>query len=90
MDVFHVREHLHACGRVLYGDQTPEARRWAEPRLETVLASGPMVLLRELEQVRTEVNDAAQGEALDSLTAYLQPNILYGAQWDAYRTEKAA
>lgn len=75
VDVFHVSEHLHACGRVLYGDQTPEARQWSEQRLETVLSSGPMTLLRELEQVRTEVNDETKREALDSLMAYLKPNI---------------
>ena len=47
VDVFHVSEHLHGCGRSLYGDQTEEARQWAVDRLQTLLASGPIALLRE-------------------------------------------
>jgi len=75
VDVFHVSEHLHACGRSLYGDQTVEARQWADDRLNTLLASGPMALLRELEEARTETADEAKHKALDGLLAYLKPNI---------------
>ena len=34
-----------------------------------------MVLLRELEQTRTETPDEAKRKALESLMAYLKPNI---------------
>lgn len=75
VDVFHVSEHLHACGRSLYGDQTAEARQWADDRLQRLLASGPMVLLRELEEARSRTLHEAGQKALDSLLAYLKPNI---------------
>jgi hypothetical protein len=75
VDVFHVSEHLHACGRVLYGDQTPEARQWAEQRLETVLASGPVALLQELAQAQSRTIDETKRKTLESLVSYLKPNM---------------
>ena len=75
VDVFHVSEHLHACGRVLYGDQTPEARQWAEQRLETVLASGPVALLHELAQAQSKTIDETKRKTLENLVSYLKPNI---------------
>ena len=75
VDVFYVSEHLHACGRSLYGDHTEAARQWADHRLHTLLASGPMVFLRELAQVRTEAPDATKPKALENRMAYLKPNI---------------
>jgi len=75
VDVFHVSEHLHACGRSLHGDQTEEARQWADDRLHTLLHSGPMVLLRELEQTRSQTPDHAKQRALANLIGYLKPNI---------------
>jgi hypothetical protein len=75
VDVFHVSEHLHACGRTLYGDQTPEAREWAERQLETALASGPIALLRELDHTLTGTAEVTKRQAVEGLIAYLKPNI---------------
>ncbi len=75
VDIFHVSEHLHACGRSLYGDQTQAARQWADDRLDTVLGPGPIALLRELKQTRSETQDEAKQKALDSLIGYLTPNV---------------
>ena len=76
VDVYHVSEHLHACGRSLYGDHTPQARCWAEARLATVLRAGPMELLRELQQAALVTPPEAGGrKALEGLIEYLKPNI---------------
>jgi len=75
VDVFHVSEHLHACSRQLYGDQTVDARQWADDRLQALLAHGPMMLMRELEEARTATPDEAKRNALESLISYLTPNI---------------
>lgn len=75
VDVFHVSEHLHACGRVLHGDHTPQARAWADERLALLLSSGPMSLLRDLEQALQQEPTAPAQDALKSLIDYLKPNI---------------
>lgn len=75
VDVYHVSEHLHACGRALYGDHTPQARCWAEARLATVLRAGPMELLRELQQALVTPPEAGGRKALEGLIEYLKPNI---------------
>jgi len=75
VDVFHVSEHLHACGRSLDGECSVEARQWAEDHLQMLLASGPITLLDDLEKARAQVLDDAKQKALDSLMAYVKPNI---------------
>ncbi len=75
VDIYHVSEHLHACGRALYGDRTPQARGWAEERLATVLHSGPVALLRELKESRVAQPESAGRSALESLIEYLKPNL---------------
>jgi len=50
-------------------------RQWADDRLHTLLASGPMALLRELDKIRTAIPDEAKQEAVESLMTYLKPNI---------------
>lgn len=75
VDVFHVSEHLHACGRSVHGDQSADARGWAEAQLDTLLESGPMALLNELRQTLADTEDEAKRQALENLMNYLTPNI---------------
>jgi len=75
VDVFHVSEHLHACGRSLHGDHTEAARQWADRHLDLLLASGPMALLRALQSAQAETSDDAKRHSLEELIAYLKPNI---------------
>ncbi len=75
VDVFHVSEHLHACGRALYGDPTPEARPWADTRLATRLAEGPLTLLHELDQDRLVTIDETKQCAVERLASYLKSNL---------------
>ena len=75
VDIFHVSEHLHACGRMLHGEHTPQARGWADERLLMLLQSGPMELLRTLEQLRATQPSAEAVKAIEDLMGYLKPNI---------------
>jgi len=75
VDIFHVSEHLHACGRVLHGEHAPQARAWADERLLMLLRSGPMELLRHLEQLQTAQASAEAVKAIEDLVGYLKPNI---------------
>jgi hypothetical protein len=91
IDVFHVSEHLHACGRVLHGDGTPAARAWAETSLQRLLQHGPLVLLNELEQQQREQpgrskRRVARRQALQSLINYLRPNV--NGLWYAARLQR--
>ncbi|MFH1186048.1 MAG: ISKra4 family transposase [Chloroflexota bacterium] len=75
VDIFHVSEHLHECGRGLHGDHTPQARAWADEQLLMLLRSGPMELLRSLEQLRAVQASAGTVKAIEDLIGYLKPNI---------------
>jgi len=75
VDIFHVSEHLHACGRVLHGEYTPEARAWADERLLMLLQSGSVELLRNLDQLRVAQVSAEGARAVEDLIGYLKPNI---------------
>ena len=75
VDVFHVSEHLHACGRVLYGETTPQARGWAEARLLTLLRDGPLQLLAALRVERRGQRSRKKRRALTELVNYLTPNV---------------
>ena len=75
VDVFHVSEHLHACGRVLYGEHTSAAREWADARLGMVLRWGPVALLRELEREGSEQSVEGARKAVEDLIGYVKPNL---------------
>jgi hypothetical protein len=75
IDIFHVSEHLHACGRVLHGDGTPAARAWAERNLRQLLQEGPLRFLGHLSELRRTHRRRAHRKALQSLANYLRPNI---------------
>lgn len=80
LDVFHVSEHLHACGKVLHGEHSAEAREWSERRLEELIAGGPIRFLESLEQERAGLRGGskavqAKRKALTSLSDYLRPHV---------------
>jgi hypothetical protein len=75
VDVFHVSEHLHACGRVLHGEATPKAREWAEQRLMVLLNDGPLQLLAALGAERRGQRTKKKRRALTELVNYLRSNV---------------
>jgi hypothetical protein len=86
IDIFHVSEHLHACGRVLHGDGTPAARAWAERCLWQLLREGPLHLLEHLAELQRTHRRRAHRKALQSLANYLRPNL--DGLWYAKRLER--
>lgn len=75
VDVFHVSEHLHDCGRALHGEHTPNAREWADQRLDTLVTHNPVDLVRDIEQPAASVTTDAPQKALSSLRGYLASNL---------------
>jgi hypothetical protein len=74
VDVYHVSEHLHACGRELHARDAGAGRAWADERLELLIAQGPMTLLEHLDRERAACGPE-QTKSLDALIGYLKPNI---------------
>jgi len=74
VDVYHVSEHLHACGKALF-DQPDAARTWAEQALHTILSHNGPTLIRQLQTQcdRLEPNDTRR-TALNQLIGYLSDN----------------
>jgi hypothetical protein len=75
VDVYHVSEHLHACGRSLHGEHTPAARAWADERLRTLLEQGAVQLLAALPAEQRGQRNRLKRRALLELMNYLTPNL---------------
>jgi len=75
VDIYHVSEHLHACGRSLCGDGTSAARAWAEQRLGELLEAGPVRFLESLAAERRQQRGAVRRRAVQALENYLRPNV---------------
>lgn len=74
VDVYHVSQHLHQCGRELLGEG-PAARAWAQQRLMTALqANGPALIRRIESDASQETQGSTRRKALEDLLKYLLPN----------------
>ena len=74
VDVYHVAQHLHACGRGLLGEGAA-ARAWADGRLVTALeGNGPALIRRVESDASGEAAGSARRKALDDLLTFLRPN----------------
>lgn len=73
VDVYHVGQHLHQCGRELFGEGAA-ARAWADEGLMTALrCNGPMLIAR-VEAEQRSVNQPSKHQAMEKLLTYLRPN----------------
>jgi hypothetical protein len=74
VDVYHVSQHIHQCGRDLLGED-PAARTWADERLGVALErNGPSLVARLEAELREAGDDPTKQTALEKLLTYLQPN----------------
>jgi hypothetical protein len=73
VDVYHVSEHLHDCGKAIHGEGAA-ARRWAEARLKHLLEHDGPGLIERLQSERRTFDPPEQTKALDGLIGYLQSN----------------
>jgi hypothetical protein len=72
VDVYHVSQHLHDCGKALLGEG-PAARAWAEQRLRCLLELGGPGLIDRLNAERTAETPPRRA-AIDRLLGYLGDN----------------
>jgi hypothetical protein len=74
VDVYHVSQHLHQCGRALLGEGT-DARAWADDRLAIALSQNGPAMIRQIEsEACGEAAGATCRKALDELLTFLRPN----------------
>ena len=73
VDVYHVSEHLHQCGRALLGEGEA-ARGWAEAELEQLIVLGGPGFLRRLDEQVERASEPSQVMALRNLRVYLEGN----------------
>jgi hypothetical protein len=77
VDVYHVGQHLHRCGRELLGEGR-DARAWADERLMVALGRNGPALIAQIESEAAAAAAAsstpARGKPLDDLLTFLRPN----------------
>ena len=74
LDWYHLAEHVHAAAAVLFGEGTPNARRWSERR-KTELWNGQVAkTLRCLRALPPQTRAKAKRETVRQLIGYLENN----------------
>ena len=74
LDVFHVSQHIHDCGKVLFGERSPAARPWSVAQLQNLIEHGAVQYLKDLKDLRKIHKKEEKIKAIDSLLGYLEPN----------------
>ena len=83
LDVFHVSQHIHDCGKAVFGEKSPAARAWSEAQVQSLIEQGPVWYLDALKSFQSTQTDAGKIEgkiegkikAVESLLGYLTPNV---------------
>jgi hypothetical protein len=75
LDVFHVSQHIHDCGKILFGEKSPQARPWSQAQLQSLIEHGPVQYLKDLKSLQALHKEAEKIKAIQSLWGYLQPNL---------------
>jgi hypothetical protein len=71
VDYYHASEQVWACGRVLYGEGTPETERWARARLAEVWEGGAERLLKGLWGTAGRLRGETRQKRLRQLIGYV-------------------
>jgi len=74
LDVFHVSEHIHDCGKAIHGQSNTQARVWSKTQVQSLIENGPVRYIRDLTAFAALHSDPAKIKALESLLNYLTPN----------------
>jgi hypothetical protein len=74
VDVYHLSQHLHQCGRELFGEGH-DARTWAEEKLDVALEHNGPALIEHLEgEAQSEPEASSRRQSLEGLLRFLYPN----------------
>jgi hypothetical protein len=73
VDIYHVSQHIHDCGKRLFGEGE-QARQWAGQRRMELLESGGPSFLAALDRDMAKASSAEERETLGKLRSYLRDN----------------
>jgi Uncharacterised protein family (UPF0236) len=73
LDLFHVKQRIWELAQALPGEQTPQARQWAETQCQRVEQGQAQAVLKALRLLKPKRTKAR--ELVDSLVTYLTPNL---------------
>jgi hypothetical protein len=73
VDVYHVSQHLQACGKAMFGDGA-EARRWGDRRRDRLLEIQGPRFIAELDADIGRAAEARDRQAMAKLRSYLADN----------------
>ena len=75
LDVFHVSQHIHDCGKILFGEHNPQTQPWSQAQLQSLIEQGPVGYLKSLGALQAIHSDAEKIKAIRSLSGYLEANV---------------
>jgi hypothetical protein len=85
VDIFHVSEHVHACGKEMLGEGVA-ARRWAQRQMDRLIQLEGPRFVEELDRQIADAPESKRREALEKLRSYLNDNR--DSLWYATRLAK--
>jgi hypothetical protein len=74
LDVYHASQHIHACGKQLFGENNPAGKTWSNQRLMQLIQHGGPWIIEQLQQELGRQVDPGCIKALRSLLGYLTDN----------------
>jgi hypothetical protein len=75
LDVFHVSQHIHDCGKILFGENSPQTQPWSQGQLLNLIERGPVQYLKDLKALRALHSQAEKTKAITALLGYLGSNV---------------
>jgi hypothetical protein len=75
LDVFHVSQHIHDCGKILFGERSSQTRPWSDAQLQSLIEHGPVQYLKDLRSLKALQRKAEKINAIRALLGYLEPNV---------------
>jgi len=73
VDVYHVSQHLHACGKALFGERDPRANAWSQKQLQSLIELGGPSFIERLDELIRE-SAGTDRAAMQQLRTYLWEN----------------
>src|SRR5208282_419009 len=71
LDVFHVSQHIHDCGKVLFGEKNPRTQPWSQAQLKSLIEDGPARYVKDLRILGNLQGETEKIKAIQSLLGYL-------------------
>lgn len=74
LDVYHVSQHIHACGKALFGETDPQAKAWSKNQLLCLIELGGPRFIERFDELMRERPSPTDQAAMKQLRTYLWEN----------------